>query len=155
TTISSTAELFDPTGNGNAGSFAKTAFDMSTGRYSHKTAILPNGQVLLAGGFNPGLFPSAETYDPAFDSFNPTGSMSRVRTEHRIGTLSNGKILLCGCHDGSFANVELNDPITTPTGSFQITGSMVQPHTQHTVTTLADGRIMVTGGQVGAFLATA
>ena len=147
------AEVFDPV----ALSWSPTASAMSTARYSHKAVLLPNPthQVLIAGGFNPGLFPSAEIYDPTSNSFNPTGSMSRVRTEHRIAVLSNGKVLLSGCHDGSFANVELYDPFTTPLGSFQITGSMVRPHTKHTLTTMADGRILVTGGKTGFVLDTA
>jgi hypothetical protein len=147
-----TAETFDPSGSG---AWTSTAANMSTARFSHKAMLLSNGQVLIAGGFNPGLFPSAETYDPASNSFNPTGSMSRVRTEHRIGLLKNSKVILCGCHDGSFANVELFDPFTSPLGSFQITGSMVQPHTRHTVTTLADGRILVVAGFTGSYLSNA
>ena len=149
------AEVFDPLANSGAGQWTPTVSTMSAGRFSHKAVLLKNGQVLIAGGFNVGLFPSAETYDPVGNSFTPTGSMSRVRTEHRIAILPNGKVILCGCHDGSFANVELYDPFTSPLGSFQITGSMVTPHTKHTVTTMKDGRILVVGGFVSAFLNTA
>ncbi len=61
-------ELFDPAGNGGVGAFTATG-SMSTARDNHTSTLLPNGQVLIAGGEN-GLssgsyFASAELFTPA------------------------------------------------------------------------------------------
>jgi len=42
--------------------------DLVTARYVHKATLLPNGQVLVAGGYGPDcctILGSAELYDPA------------------------------------------------------------------------------------------
>jgi hypothetical protein len=38
---------------------------LSTPRTSHTATLLPNGKVLVAGGFNIGPLETAELYDPA------------------------------------------------------------------------------------------
>ena len=56
---------------------------MSTARYSHTATLLPNGKVLVAGGFSGSvLLVSAELYDPATGLFSSTGSMSTGREGH-------------------------------------------------------------------------
>ena len=142
-----TAELYDPTG---AGSFSTIAAPMISGRYKHQAYLLQDGSgVLLVGGFNNGQFPSAEIYSIAANNFNPSGSMSKARTEHKIAMLSNGKILAVGCHDGSFAQVDLFDP--PDGGTWALTGSTLTPHTRHQLVTLPDSRVMVIGGYVGNY----
>ncbi len=48
------AGLWSPTGS------------LATARYAHTATLLPNGKVLVAGGFNvSGYLSSAELYDPA------------------------------------------------------------------------------------------
>ena len=80
------AELFDPT----AGSFAKTG-TMGTERVSHTATLLPNGEVLLAGGWDrDGVLASAELYDPEVGDFSPTGSMATHRAAHTATLLPNG-----------------------------------------------------------------
>lgn len=39
---------------------------------------------------------SAELYDPATNSFSPTGKLSSVRAEHKSVLLPNGKVMLIG-----------------------------------------------------------
>lgn len=144
------AELYDPTANSGVGSFIALSAQMITGRFRHQAVVVNGGaNVLMIGGFNNGLFPSTELYSVAGNTFLPTGSMTKARTEHRIGMLSNGKVLAVGCHDGSFAQVDLYDPVSG--GTWGLTGSTLTPHTRHQLTSLADGRILVTGGFVGGF----
>jgi len=47
---------------------------LNTPRYFHTATLLPDGKVLVAGGWN--LLDSAELYDPATGRWNPTGSMN-------------------------------------------------------------------------------
>src|SRR5262245_49619173 len=57
---------FTPTGN------------MTTPRYGHTAPLLPNGKVLIAGGSSKRPA-SAELFDPATGTFNPTGEMTMRR----------------------------------------------------------------------------
>lgn len=61
--------------------------------------MLPNGKVLIAGGFDPsigGEFASAELYDPASGQFSYTGNMSIARTMHVACPLPGGRVLVAG-----------------------------------------------------------
>jgi hypothetical protein len=60
--------------------------------------VLPNGQVLVAGGFvfgTPGLS-LAQIYDPATGSFAATASMNQGRQQHTATVLLNGQVLVTG-----------------------------------------------------------
>jgi hypothetical protein len=58
--------------------------------------LLPNGKVLVAGGFNGGFLSSAELYDPASGTWSATGSLNTARTRHTAMLLPNGKVLVEG-----------------------------------------------------------
>jgi hypothetical protein len=56
---------------------------LNTARYFHTATLLPNGMVLVAGGwegFNP--FTSAELYDPSSGMWSKTGSLHIARVLH-------------------------------------------------------------------------
>jgi Galactose oxidase, central domain len=93
-----TAELYDPL----TGRFVATA-RMAYGRIAHTATVLPNGTVLISGGFNdysPSAgyesYNSAETYDPALGSFINTAPMSTGRFWHTATLLPNGAVLITG-----------------------------------------------------------
>ena len=65
---------------------------MSVGRFGHTATLLPNGKVLVAGGY----IASAELYDPASGTWTNTGSMSTARAGHTATLLPNGKVLVAG-----------------------------------------------------------
>src|SRR5438477_55243 len=85
---SSGAELFDPA----AGTWTPTG-SLTDRRAFHTATLLPNGKVLVAGGFNGASLPGAEIFDPATGTWTPTGSMSTARDSHTATLLANGKIL--------------------------------------------------------------
>jgi hypothetical protein len=169
-----TAEVYDPAGDGGAGSFTVQG-SLAEGRRFHTATPLPDGRVLIAGGQN-GLgepLASAEVYDPDGDggagSFTATGNMARGRSSHTATLLRDGKVLIAGGTGSgtiafSLASAEVYDPAGNGgAGSFTATGSLVSPRDTHTATQLADGKVLIAGGNAvlmagpsyGGILATA
>ena len=99
----------------------------STPHATHHTAtLLPNGKVLVAGGFigGSGYLSSAELYDPASGNWTATGSLNNARSYHTATLLPNGKVLVAGGlgTDGVvFSSAELYDPAS---GNWTATGSL-------------------------------
>jgi hypothetical protein len=113
-------------------------------------ALLPDGRVLLVGGIGPDLA-SAETYDPASDTFEPTtDQLADTPGDATVVALADGKTLVFG--KGSSA---IFDPATQ---TFTATTPTIADRVLHTTTLLQDGRVLVTGGSGsggGAMLASA
>src|SRR5262249_24071898 len=75
---------------------------MGTARAQHTATLLPNGEVLVAGGFDGTSFvSSAELYDPAAGTWTATGSMGTARESHTATLLPNGKVLVAGGKDNN------------------------------------------------------
>ena len=55
--------------------------NLDTTRYQHTATLLPNGKVLVAGGYDSSciLLASAELYDPANGTWSATGSLNTAR----------------------------------------------------------------------------
>ena len=120
---------------------------LNTARGEHTATLLPNGQVLLAGGFGTsGYLASAELYDPATDVWTATGSMNTAREVHTATSLPNGQVLVAGGLGNSFplASAELYDPAT---GMWTATASLGHVRVCHTATLLPNGLVLVSGGE--------
>ena len=147
------SELYDPT--------TRTWTDTDSlrrARWDHTATLLPNGQVLVAGGRNNKRdFASAELYDPATGVWTATRSMTTPRFNHTATLLPSGQVLVAGGFEfdvGILASAELYDPAT---GMWRATGSMTTARYVDTATLLPNGQVLVAGGVnfIDGFLASA
>src|ERR1041385_7501526 len=127
-----------------SGSWTATG-SLAVARYVHTATLLPNGKVLVAGGYNGSYLTSAELYDPATGTWTATGSLSTARDSPTATLLSNGKVLVAGGNNGSsyLASAELYDPAS---GTWTATGNLTTARDSHTATLLPNGKVLVAGG---------
>jgi hypothetical protein len=89
-----------------------TTGSMKVIREQQTATLLPNGKMLIAGGFNAtsGPLASAELYDPVARTFSATGTMTAAREYTSATLLPNHMVLVvggCGSTGNSLASAEL------------------------------------------------
>ena len=119
------------------------AASMNQSRDRFSGALLPNGEVLVAGGWP--AVSSAELYSPAANTWTVTGSMALGRSMFTAVLLSSGQVLAAGGFFGEFptAKAELYNPAT---GTWSATGSMNVARENYALAVLPSGQILVAGG---------
>ncbi|MGH7437395.1 MAG: hypothetical protein ACRENE_17085, partial [Polyangiaceae bacterium] len=138
------------TSDGGPGTFTCTG-SMSVARDVPGGATLPNGQVLVAGGWNAhdGVVTAAELYDPATGVFVHTGSMASGHLWAGWGPswpVVGGKVLVAGGLDANGAltfSAELYDPRA---GTFGATGPLPVAALIMAPVPLPDGTVLYVGG---------
>ncbi len=140
TSASRTAQLYNPT----TGLWNATGIPIQA-RMNHSAVLLPNGKVLVAGGFGNDALASAELYNPATGTWTVTGSMATARNSHGAVLLTNGKVLVVGGTSGAvnLASAELYDPAT---GVWAPAGALTHARVAHTTTLLTDGKVLAASG---------
>ena len=146
-----TAEVFDPAN----GTFSLTG-PLVSSRSGASATLLSNGRVLVSGGFGLAVgeggspvLNTAEIFDPATNTFSPTGSMQQGRWDHAATLLNDGQVLITGGRKGHIcftASAEVFDPAT---GTFSFAGLMLSERDGHTATLFATGEVLIAGGSNG------
>lgn len=140
------------------GSLAATA-PMAVARMAHTATSMPDGRVLIVGGFNneQDAVHGAAMYEARTGVFTPIARMVAVRHSHTATLLPNGKVLIVGGYTAGnsvSATAELYDPLTN---KFSATGAMHAARAGHVSALLKNGKVLIAGG-VGpdwSFLASA
>jgi hypothetical protein len=140
---SSTAEIFDP----KTGTFSVTG-TMNQERAGHTATLLPDGNVLIAGGFDSnGFLSSSELYLSDKGEFVEVESeMSEKRAAHTATLLKSGDVLVVGGVNGSEKSNQLADIYSWSEKKFKQIGGMQLARTGHTSTLLQDGSVLISGG---------
>jgi WD40 repeat protein len=118
---------------------------MHNARAAHTSTLLPNGKVLICGGFaGTNYLSSAELYDPATNTFKQLGNMTTPRVSHSATLLPDGKVLIAGGYDGSYlSSAEIFDPVSE---TFTAINQLKINRMGHTATLLNNGKILLAGG---------
>ena len=114
---------------------------MTEARYRPTATLLPNGTVLIAGGYYQNgpssVTTSTDIYNPASNSIVQGPSMS---TDHSNAVLlPDGRVLLAGI----YSSTDIYDPITN---SFAVGPNMNTGRLQPASSLLIDGRVLFAGG---------
>jgi hypothetical protein len=123
---------------------------MTDRRTNFTATLLPDGRVLVVGGYAPNsTLATAELYDPKTASFTATGSMGTSRDYHTATLLADGRVLIAGgftIPTTMFANLVTSTATYDPhTGAFSATGSLQTGRGFPTATLLPDGRVLLAG----------
>jgi Kelch motif protein len=140
-----------------AGSFGPTG-SMGAARYGAVAAPLPDGRVLVAGGYYDAggdhYLASAEIFNAATNTFSSAGigTMSTARRGAVAAPLPDGRVLVAGgsYDDGTehyLASAEVFNPAT---GGFTAVGDMNVARVRAAAAPLPDGRVLVAGGNNGS-----
>ncbi|MBP1464492.1 choice-of-anchor C family protein [Candidatus Chloroploca sp. M-50] len=152
------AEIYDPA----TGQWSDTG-SLNISRHHHQAVVLPNSNVLVAGGQNlpnANNVLSAELYDPASGQWSMTASMQEPHTNTgpMAVLLSNGQALISGGGDQDLGDaIVLSELYNATTGTWSRTGDLREGRSSHAVVVLNNGLVLASGGfkTYGVGLATA
>jgi hypothetical protein len=136
--------------------------ELQTPRYDEVAAPLPDGKVLIAGGYaDSAILRSAELFDPISDTFTAlpaTGDteLTVPRARAVAASLPSGQVLIAG---GTVSNnstvvtqsAELFDPATDTFHALPATGNteLQTPRSGAVAAPLPDGKVLIAGGTTG------
>jgi N-acetylneuraminic acid mutarotase len=139
-----TSEIYEPT----RGNWVAAA-PLVSPRFGHTETLLPNGEVLVAGGANltAQYLATAEIYNPTTNAWAIAPPMLQPRAFGTATLLPDGRVLVAGGRNNSAATVlaaaELFDP---QTGAWTSAASMRSARYHFTATLMLNGKVLVDGG---------
>jgi Galactose oxidase, central domain/Kelch motif len=120
---------------------------MLVGRARHTATLLPDGRILIAGGYNNDQYlAEAEIFDPSTDITTQIASMNSPRQDHTATLLNDGRVLVTGGYNNErhwLNDSEIYDPAS---GTWMVLPMLATHGVQHTATRMNDGRVLVVGG---------
>lgn len=134
-----------------SGTWASAA-SVRTPRDGHTATLLPNGNVIIAGGENNNqALASTEVYSSLTDSWTFSGNLNVARSNASAVLLGSGQILVAGgcvssCLGATTAGAELYNSVN---GTWSSTGSMLTARTYFAMVMEPAGRVLVAGGCTG------
>ena len=149
-TVTATAEIYDP-----ASGTWHGAARMSVARYHHMAALLPDGRVLVTGGWaltsnSDKSLASAEIYDPATNRWTATGSMATGRARGSIAALPDGRVLVVDGVDPAYHVMATTEIWDSASGRWRLAGRLGTAVMWPALAVLHDGRVLVAGGALDA-----
>ena len=139
------AEVFDPATR----SFHAVG-SLHVARAGAAFARLPDGQVLVAGGWSSGgPTASAEIYDPARRAFRVIASMAGPRASGTTALLPDGRVLIAGGESSSQTALKTAEIFDPTRERFEPTGEMQNARTNAAAAALPGGRVLIAGGSDG------
>lgn len=143
--ISRSAEIWDPA----SGRFRLLPRPMFTARANHSATRLPDGKVLLVGGYSvEGSPPLAEIFDPATETFAALATPGLAsRAAHAAVALPGGDVLILG-GENSAGTVTLDSVLRFHFGTrtMQPMPSLLAPRRHAAAVLTADGAVLLFGG---------
>lgn len=141
------AEIYDPRNR----VFHKIFSTMSVHRAGHTATALPDGTVLLTGGFETegAMLDTADLFNPLTQAFTPISTqLPAAVCWHNATSLQSGDVLITGGITDT-ATGSVSDAAAVynfAAQAFAPIGSMTAPRAYHTGTLLKDGRVLLAGG---------
>uniref|UniRef100_B0T4I8 Kelch repeat-containing protein n=1 Tax=Caulobacter sp. (strain K31) TaxID=366602 RepID=B0T4I8_CAUSK len=148
-----TAEIYDPRNR----AFHKIFSTMSANRVGHTATALPDGTVLLTGGFGAlnVMLNTADLFNPLTQAFTSISTqLPAAVCWHDATSLQSGDVLITG----GIGDTGISDTAAVynfAAQAFAPIGSMTTPRAYHTGTLLKDGRVLLAGGLTGKTVFTA
>ena len=98
------------------------------GRDSHNTVALPNGKLLMCGGYAGSSSKETELFNPGSNTWAATGSMADGHGRSDAVLLNNGKVLIAG-GDGTSGISALSETYDYTTGVWSTAALIKTPAT--------------------------
>jgi hypothetical protein len=141
------SERFDPA----TGIFSATP-PLRQARLLSTLTPLPNGRLLVAGGFGPS--DRLEQYDPTTPRWSPGPPLPAGRLEATLTELGDGRLLLAGGRTGDAPHATTL-VYSAALKQWSAGPALTMPRTEAQAALLADGRVLICGGRDGAGKLTA
>ncbi len=131
-----------------SGGELRAVASMETARAAHTMTTLPDGRVLVVGGFGEteGRIAGTVVYQPATERFVSVRARFTVRHSHSATLLANGTVLIVGGFDSNGGYLDQAEVFDPRDGTVRPVGRLRNARADHTATLLNDGTVLIAGG---------